>query len=89
MGRLLFATDFHGQLEDFRRVVAIYERRRAAGEDLYLLFAGDFVHGPAYDRADFPEHLGDFHERSVHLLRAGQSRADQRLSDQILGRRSE
>ena len=61
-GRLIFATDFHGQLEDFRRVVAVYRERRARDEDVYLLFAGDFVHGPAYDRAGFPEHLGDFHE---------------------------
>lgn len=61
-GRVLFATDFHGQLEDFRAVTALYDRRRAAGEDLYLLFAGDFVHGPAYPRDAWPEHLGDFHE---------------------------
>ncbi|MFC1707123.1 metallophosphoesterase [Planctomycetota bacterium] len=60
-GRLMFATDFHGQLEDFRQVVGQYHARREQGEDLYLLFAGDFVHGPRYDAATFPEHLGDFH----------------------------
>lgn len=61
-GRLIFATDFHGQLEDFRRVVARYEPRRARGEDVHLLFAGDFVHGPALPRERWPDHLGDFHE---------------------------
>lgn len=45
-GRLIFATDFHGQLADFRRVIDRFRRRVAGGEDLYLLFAGDFVHGP-------------------------------------------
>jgi hypothetical protein len=61
-GRLIFATDFHGQIDDFRAVVAGYTARRAAGEDVYLLFAGDFVHGPAYSADRFPDHLGDFHE---------------------------
>ena len=45
-GRLLFATDFHGQLRDFRRLASWFSTRRADGEDVYLLFAGDFVHGP-------------------------------------------
>jgi hypothetical protein len=45
-GRLLFATDFHGQLRDFQRMAARFSARRAQGEDLYLLFAGDFIHGP-------------------------------------------
>lgn len=45
-GRLIFATDFHGQLADFQRLAARFTARRARGEDLYLLFAGDFVHGP-------------------------------------------
>lgn len=68
-GRLIFATDFHGQLEDFRRVVSLYQARRDAGEDVYLLFAGDFVHGPAYEEGDFPDFLGDFHtDGSVAIL---------------------
>ncbi len=49
-GRLIFATDFHGQLADFRRVVARFRSRVVRGEDLYLLFAGDFVHGPRADQ---------------------------------------
>ena len=49
-GRLVFATDFHGQIDDFRRVATRFRRRMARGEDLYLLFAGDFVHGPRPDQ---------------------------------------
>ena len=49
-GRLMFATDFHGQLADFRRVVSRFRARAERGEDLYLLFAGDFVHGPRADQ---------------------------------------
>ena len=45
-GRLMFATDFHGQLQDFMRVTTRFVQRRQGGEDIYLLFAGDFVHGP-------------------------------------------
>lgn len=54
----MFATDFHGQLADFQRVVSIYQARRDAGEDVFLLFAGDFIHGPAYTREAFPDFLG-------------------------------
>lgn len=49
-GRLIFATDFHGQLTDFRRVVSRFRARVERDEDLYLLFAGDFVHGPRADQ---------------------------------------
>ena len=45
-GRLMFATDFHGQLQDFLRVTTRFVQRRQDGEDIYLLFAGDFIHGP-------------------------------------------
>lgn len=58
----MFATDFHGQLADFQRVVSIYQARRDAGEDVFLLFAGDFIHGPAYTREAFPDFLGAYHE---------------------------
>ena len=46
-GRLMFVTDFHGQVADLRRAIARFTARLARGEDIYLLFAGDFVHGPA------------------------------------------
>lgn len=49
-GRLIFATDFHGQIGDFRRVASRFRRRVSRGEDIYLLFAGDFVHGPRPDQ---------------------------------------
>lgn len=60
-GKLLFATDLHGQLSDFRRMINHYRCRREQGEDIYLLFAGDFVHGPNYTKDEWPEMLGDFH----------------------------
>jgi len=66
-GRLLFATDFHGQLADFLKMKEIFLRRRAAEEDLFLLLAGDLVHGPGPERA----HQGDLRpDESPALLRA-------------------
>lgn len=66
-GRLIFATDFHGQLLDFQRLAARFSARRARGEDLYLLFAGDFVHGPRPDQRRGPWLRPD---RSPQLLLA-------------------
>jgi hypothetical protein len=70
-GRLLISTDLHGNLADFERVVAAWEKRHAETGDAYLLFTGDLIHGPCYDRATWPFHLGDFYEdRSGELLGA-------------------
>lgn len=66
-GRLLFATDFHGQLLDFQRLAARFSARRARGEDIYLLFAGDFVHGPRPGQRRGPWLQ---HDRSPELLDA-------------------
>jgi hypothetical protein len=44
-GTLLFATDFHGQFRDFDRMADVFASRRDRGEDVYLLFAGDLIHG--------------------------------------------
>jgi len=60
-GRLIVSTDLHGHLEDYRRVVAAFERTLAETGDAYLLFTGDLIHGPIYSRADWPPHLGDFY----------------------------
>lgn len=61
-GRLVVSTDLHGNLEDYHRVVAVFERELAVHGDAYLLFTGDLIHGPAYARAEWPEPLGDFYE---------------------------
>lgn len=45
-GRLLVAADLHGNLRDFLAVAEAFERRYRKGEDLYLLFLGDLLHGP-------------------------------------------
>lgn len=66
-GRLMFATDFHGQLRDFQRIAARFSARRARGEDIYLLFAGDFIHGPRPDQTRGPWLR---HDRSPQLLEA-------------------
>lgn len=59
-GTLLFATDFHGHWEDFQAVVATYESLRArASQPVYLLFAGDFVHGPSYTPEEWPDWRAD------------------------------
>jgi hypothetical protein len=67
-GRAIVCTDLHGNLEDFHRVVAAWQRA-VAREDAYLIFTGDLVHGPCYDRAKWPEHLGDYYpDQSAELL---------------------
>jgi hypothetical protein len=57
-GRLLVCTDLHGNLADFRRIRDVFEASRAAGEDPFLLFTGDLIHGPDCGPADWPEYLG-------------------------------
>lgn len=77
----MFVTDFHGQIHDFRRVVTRFTARLARGEDLYMLFAGDFVHGPAHGQVhgwlqrdetpailDELEQLFEAHPDRVHAL---------------------
>src|ERR1700752_1352034 len=58
-GRVIISTDIHGHLEDFRRVAQAFERWLARG-DAYLIYTGDLVHGPCYERTQWPEHLGDY-----------------------------
>lgn len=68
-GRLVVSTDLHGNLEDYRRIVAAFERHLSASGDATLLFTGDLIHGPAYDRAHWPSHLGDFYaDESPRLM---------------------
>ena len=45
-GSLLINTDLHGNLEDFIRLRAIFERLAAAGEAHWAIL-GDAVHGPS------------------------------------------
>jgi hypothetical protein len=60
-GKVIISTDIHGHLEDFRRVAQAFERALAKEPDAYLVYTGDLVHGPCYERGGWPEHLGDFY----------------------------
>ncbi|MEZ0227712.1 MAG: metallophosphoesterase [Planctomycetota bacterium] len=59
-GRLILSTDIHGNLEDFRRVAQAFERWLDK-TDAYLLYTGDLIHGPCYEKSGWPEHLGDYY----------------------------
>jgi hypothetical protein len=59
-GRVIISTDIHGHLEDFRRVAQAFERWLARGE-AFLVYTGDLVHGPCYEKDQWPEHLGDYY----------------------------
>lgn len=62
-GRLLVATDLHGNLGDFRRLRELFERahEQAQGE-AQLLLTGDLIHGPNYSSADWPDFMGSYYE---------------------------
>lgn len=45
-GKLLVCADIHGNSRDYLRMMRIFNERIRQGEDLYLLFLGDLVHGP-------------------------------------------
>jgi Calcineurin-like phosphoesterase len=69
-GRCIVSTDLHGNLPDFKRVEAAFRQslEEESGE-AFLLLTGDLVHGPIYDRASWPEHLGDFYlDQSEEVL---------------------
>ncbi len=74
-GRLIVATDLQGNLIDFRRVEAIYEEARAAG-DATLVITGDLVHGPEIPEASWPDYLGSFYRgESGELLERAEALA--------------
>jgi hypothetical protein len=60
-GRLLFCTDLHGNLRDFRRMRELFEQAKAEYGHCQLLFCGDLVHGPCYAREEWPDYLGEFY----------------------------
>jgi hypothetical protein len=60
-GRLLAATDLQGNLRDFLRLRELLVNSLKRGEDAYLLFTGDLIHGPQIPREFWPDYLGDFY----------------------------
>ena len=69
-GVLVAATDLHGNLRDFRTVVARFRTLRSGGADPHLVLCGDLVHGPAIAETAWPEHLGTFYQDQTPELLA-------------------
>ena len=69
-GTLIVASDLHGNLRDFERLVELYE----AEGDAVLFLLGDFVHGPSFTRELWErefQHLGDWYaDQSPALFEA-------------------
>jgi hypothetical protein len=65
-GTLVAGTDLHGNLGDFRVLVARFE---ALGADAQLVLCGDMVHGPALRPEAWPDYLGSYYvDQSAQLL---------------------
>jgi hypothetical protein len=60
-GTLLAATDFQGNLRDFKRIQTLFEIRRKKDPDTFLVITGDLVHGPEFGLEEWPEHLGSYY----------------------------
>jgi hypothetical protein len=71
-GTLIASTDLHGNLDDYHAVVGRFRALTGRpGPPPHLLFCGDVVHGPAFTRADWPEHLGTYYaDQTPELLAA-------------------
>jgi hypothetical protein len=59
-GKLLVCTDLHGNLRDFMAMRELFGRAANAGEQPFLLFSGDLIHGPACAPEEWPEYLGTY-----------------------------
>ena len=68
-GVLVAATDLHGNLRDFRTVVARFRWLHEDSADPQLVLCGDLVHGPVIAEVEWPEHLGTFYsDQTPELL---------------------
>ena len=47
-GKLLVSSDLHGNKSDYLRMLSKWADSQDAGNETYLLFLGDLVHGPAH-----------------------------------------
>jgi hypothetical protein len=61
-GRLIVATDLQGNVEDFDRVAAVFERALGAPDGATLVITGDLVHGPEIDESSWPDYLGTYYQ---------------------------
>jgi hypothetical protein len=60
-GKLIVATDLQGNVEDFERVAAVFEKANAAPGGAVLVVTGDLVHGPEISERDWPDYLGTYY----------------------------
>lgn len=71
-GILLFATDLHGNYQDYKQLKQIYLQEKVLGNQPFLLFCGDLVHGPSADLLEpnaWLDHLGDpYYDQSAELI---------------------
>ncbi len=81
-GRLIVGTDFQGNVADFDRLAALFEKAAERPDGATLVVTGDLVHGPEIVRQRWPEYLGSFYvSDSVRVLQAAV-----RLSEKFPGR---
>ena len=68
-GTLYICTDLHGNLRDFRRMRELFLKSVDQGEDPFMLFSGDSIHGPNCEPDEWPSYLGDhYYDESGVLL---------------------
>ncbi len=60
-GTLIVATDLQGNVDDFDRVEAVFERAAAGRGGAVLVVTGDLVHGPEIAEAEWPDYLGSYY----------------------------
>ena len=61
-GRLIVCTDLQGCLTDFLRVVDVFmEAWNQSNANAHLLITGDLIHGPHWERHEWPEFLGEYY----------------------------
>lgn len=77
-GKLFVATDFQGNVGDFDRMAAIFERaHKVERHGAFLVITGDLVHGPELEESEWPDYLGSYyHGDSKTLLFRARALAD-------------
>lgn len=71
-GRLIVCTDLQGCMQDYRKIVEVFEQADArTGGDAHLLFTGDLIHGPHLHEDEWPDFLGEYYrDQSGDLIDA-------------------
>jgi hypothetical protein len=61
-GKLVVSGDLHGNLQDFLCMEEIFRRLYERGENPYLLFLGDLIHGQYnYTKTNWPQWIGPYY----------------------------